>query len=64
MAIERVMNATIATLTNNVLTSLLSRKAIPSYPYTPPESGHCTKKRGNIALYHYHLCTTICNTLT
>lgn len=36
MAIERVMNTTIITSRDHdVSTSLLSRKAIPSYPYTP-----------------------------
>ena len=29
----------------NVLTSLLSRKAIPSYPYTPSDSENCIKKK-------------------
>ena len=48
---------------NSVLTSLLSHKAIPSYPYTPPDSENCIKKK-EILQFNYHLCTTICSTPT
>ena len=68
MAIERVMNITHHHRDHDVSTSLLSRKAIPSYPYTPTgvRTLYASPKREeeeNIALYHYHyhLCTTICN---
>ena len=70
MAIERVMNTTHHHRDHDVSTSLLSRKAIPSYPYTPTgvRTLYASAKREeeeNFALYHYHdhLCTTICKHL-
>ena len=50
---------------HSVLTSLLSRKAIPSYPYTPPETGHCTitnrrRKNRTVSLsFMYNNCNTL-----